>query len=145
MTSSVLQTFVSDTAPANQGDIAGSRFVAVSNTATTAGNVLWGVACIANFANNSVSSMKDNINGSWTQLDLLNSRSAGVNDALSMGHWYFPNAASIPAGDKGAATGGSTTTLVDTSKSWTVNQWAGAKVMDLNAGGATTTVVSNTS
>jgi len=43
----------------------------------------------------------------------------------------------------GTATGGSTTTLVDTSKSWTINQWAGYFVSD-STQGETPGVISNT-
>jgi hypothetical protein len=43
----------------------------------------------------------------------------------------------------GTATGGSTTTLVDTSQTWTANQWAGAALYD-STQGLLATVASNT-
>lgn len=47
----------------------------------------------------------------------------------------------------GTATGGSSTTLSDSSKSWTTNQWAGNSVLTTSGSGApqTRTVASNTS
>jgi len=144
MASSIVQVFGSDPTPSNIGDIAGNRFVAVTNTPTTATNTLWCICCIANFSSNVISSVKDSVNGSWTQLDIINGRDVAVNDALSVGSFYFPNAASIPAGFKGTATGGSTTTIVCTGAGWTTNQWVGLPVLNYSNGDSVRTVASNT-
>lgn len=45
------------------------------------------------------------------------------------------------AGDNGTATAGSTTTLTDTSKTWTTNQFADCRVLIVSGAGATQTAV----
>ncbi len=59
---------------------------------------------------------------------------------------FDPFAIATSRGDGGAATGGTTTTLVDSSKTWTVNQWANTtvKMMGGANSGLTRKVLSNT-
>jgi hypothetical protein len=63
---------------------------------------------------------------------------------LDGGFWKAPNATA----DSGTATAGGSTTLTDSGKIWTVNQWAGYYVYCLsgtNAGDSAAYIVSNTS
>jgi hypothetical protein len=137
-----------DPAPGN-GQSAGSRSVITGGTpafmgisypqATQAGSCLICVAQIAFFVGSTVQGVSDAKNGAWTQIDAL--QTSGNCDTRV---FAVPNALSLSAGDYGNATAaGSFTTLVDSSKSWTTNQWAGYIVQDLL--GNTRTISSNTS
>lgn len=141
MASSIRQVFAFDPAPSNIGGIAGtpSHFRATTSTPTLPGSTIVVIGCIANLAGNTVTGISDSTNGAYTSLDHLTKPS----DGLDIGSYYFPNAGIITAGDGGDATGGSTTTCVDSTKAWTTNQWIGATFLNLS-NGATSTVTSNT-
>lgn len=140
MTNFYRQQFTSDPAPANQGTIAGNKFVVTTPTPTLVGSTLLVHATIANAVGNSITGVTDTINGAYTLADQL----AGGASGESTGLWHFQNAAVVGAGDHGKATGGSASTCVDTTKTWTTNQWAGAKVINLSSGQPIGTVSANT-
>jgi hypothetical protein len=94
-------------------------------------------------------SMWDDVPGSCA----VNFRFSGTDDTVCMGdpnkgivYELFSGTADI-AGDNGTVTGGSTTTLTDTTKSWTVNQFVDCKVGIVSGSTVTYigTVTSNTS
>ncbi len=141
MASAIRQVFTFDPAPSNIGGIAGtpSHFRATTSTPTLSGSTIVAIACIANLAGNTVNGISDSTNPAYTSLDHLTKPS----DGLDIGSYYLPNAGIVTAGDGGDATGGSTTTCVDSTKTWSVNQWAGTTFLNLS-NGATGTVSSNT-
>jgi len=143
MTSSIRQTATFDPTPSNIGGIAGtpSHFPCAFPLATLAGSTIVVLACIANQVGNTVTGVSDS-NALGTPYTSVKHLSSGVG-GLDTGLYCKQNAASIPAGDYGTSTGGSSTTLVDSSKSWTTNQWVGATFIN-NSNGATSTVTSNT-
>jgi hypothetical protein len=99
------------------------------------------VACstLSNAAGNTVTGVSDSTNGAYPALD--NILNGGVVSAAS---FALTNAASVPAGLIGTATGGSSTTAVDTTKAWTVNQWVGASLRNVSQGFTVASVLSNT-
>jgi hypothetical protein len=77
--------------------------------------------------------------------------SADIDDSEAVWKWSSPIMAiskDFDAGDSGAATGGTTTTVIDSGQTWTVNEWAGAwvRMVDGTAGniGQFREVLSNT-
>src|SRR6185312_13839687 len=147
MTSSIRQVFIFDPAPSNLGGIAGtpSNFSATTLTPTLAGSTLVAFACIANQVGNTIASCGHSVNGASSYTDWgtwKQALSTGVG-GLDTRVFVKENAPVINAGDNGTSSGGSTTTLVDSSKSWTTNQWVGAVFIN-HSNGAESTVTSNT-
>jgi hypothetical protein len=75
--------------------------------------------------------------------------SADADDAQGAWKWastIWARSNGLIAGDSGTASGGSTTTVVDASKSWTVNEWQGAYVFIRSGAedGSAVEVASNT-
>lgn len=64
-----------------------------------------------------------------------------VESARDSGLWKAPGTAL----DSGTATGGSTTTIVDSSKSWTTNQWMGYVAAASSSSGQAGVITANTS
>jgi hypothetical protein len=148
MSSSVRQYIAMDPVPSNgSGTVSGgvNGFLITSPTATLLGSTIIVFAACASGAGSSVTGVTDSNSGTpntgtYTSIDHRNHLSIAGEDN---GTYYLQNAASIPAGDRGAATGGSTTTLIDSTKAWSTNQWAGKNVYD-QTNGTTVSVISNT-
>lgn len=83
----------------------------------------------------------------------VNYKFSGNTDSMVMGDPSLGNIYQLQrgyadiAGDNGTATGGSTTTLIDTTKSWTTNQFKDCRIRVISGlnTGYTSVVVSNTS
>lgn len=148
MPSSLRQKLAVDPAPGN-GFSGGSKSVMTGGSpafmgisypqATLPGSLLICAATMSFFVGSVVQGVSDSKNGAWTQIDVL--QTSGNCDARV---FAMPNALSLSAGDIGnATTAGTSTSLQDTTKAWTTNQWAGFVVQDL--GGNSRTISSNTS
>lgn len=120
------------------GGIAGSpsRFLCAFSNPTLPGSALIAFNAISNASGNTVTGVSDT-NSAYTPLDIITN--AGV---VSAGSFYRPNAAVLPAGFVGTATGGSATTLTDV-QGWTPNQWVGVTLTNVSQG-FTSVVTSNT-
>jgi hypothetical protein len=141
---SIRQIAVYDPAPAHIGGVAGGpayRFMTAFPTATLPGSTIVVFGTLSNFAGNFITGASDPVNGTYTNLDNISGGTGtGLQNVASM---YFPNAAAIPAGATGTATGGTATSITDSSKSWTPNQWVGATALNLTRN-QSTIVTSNT-
>jgi hypothetical protein len=126
MASSLSQTAFWDPNPSTNG-VADSAFVVTFANATVTGSTLVSCGTISNFAGTTITAVADSVNGAWTTVD--HKTDTGNQDGITS---YLQNAGSVGAGSNGLATGGSATTLVDTSKSWTTNQWAGKNLFNLS-------------
>lgn len=145
MTASIFQRGTTDTAPLNNGfvgnDGTSAYFPIVFPAATTVGSTIVVFAQVfPNSGTAQVGACLDSTNGGYSQLDLIPNAGPGNSYITS---WIFQNAGSIGPGAIGEATGGSTTTLIDSTQAWTTNQWAGSTLINLSGSGSYT-VISNT-
>lgn len=147
MPSAVSPFLFCDTTPQNRGNVgtdgSGNYFPVVFPLGTTAGST------IVVFAGKSpvnlsdlTGSCSDPTNGDYgSPVESQPLISSGNNSSKA---WVLQNAAAIAPGDYGRSTSSSATTLGDSTKTWTANQWAGKTLIDL-ATNLTYTILSNTS
>lgn len=140
MTSSIVQTVFVDPTPTHQTPLGGNKSFISFPTATTAGNIVAVVATISNFSGNTVTSVVDSVGN--TVGAFLKGHTTAANEDIKL--FGYIATSSIPRGDRGGVTSGTTTTLTDSTKTWTVNEWTGKTVFIANSG-LTATVTSNTS
>lgn len=115
-------------------------FPMVFSAATVAGNTLVAFQEIAAVGGTRVQALADTVGNTYTAVQTLLNTTNGLHSRA----YVCTNALSIGDGDRGAATGGSGTTIVDSSKSWKTNQWAGRRVCNYSGASNVGTVVSNT-
>ena len=132
-----------DPAPSNIGPVSAHSF-ACFNQATLPGSLIIGFGTISFFVGTVGNGMTDYngptsnpVNGAYALKRVM--QTSGNVDLRA---YKVANALSLPAGSTGLATSTTTTSLSDTSKNWTTNQWAGYTVTD--AIDRTNVVASNT-
>lgn len=134
-----------DTFPANSGftgnDGTNYYTTVCFPSATTVGSTLLLHCGVYPGTGTHITAVSDPVNGSWgSPLESIAPTSSGNGEMFI---YAKQNAASVPAGSQGQCTSANTTTLTDSSKTWSTNQWSGKTLLDLNTG-ATHTVSSNT-